>query len=377
MMNGRGALNCSIGHWHIFGTMLITLVVPVATYSQDSFQVAMDIDLFRAEFYFNSKQFPEGEAVLDHIREIAAAHRLELPASYDYLIARVLKHQGKFDDAVISLYRYLTNGRSPKVYYRAAQLLLHSMWGRTFVDCAEDYCPTMVIVPPGIFRMGSPESEEGRKMNEGPIHHVAIDWPMAVGIHEVSFLQWDECFKEASCEGHRPEQIKGRGAHPVINVSWNDTESFFDWLNEKLGLVGESSRYRLLGEAEWEYVARAGTADRFHFGDNIRRRDANYDGGVGSSSNNTILVFRKKPNAFKLHNVHGNVAEWTQDCWRENYDTGLVRGHPYDNDSCEYRVIRGGSWRHGDRALRSAARDKRSADERVESIGFRVARTLR
>lgn len=124
--------------------------------------------------------------------------------------------------------------------------------GDTFKDC--DVCPEMVVVPKGSFMMGSPEYEANRADNEGPQHLVTIDYELAVGKYEVTFAEWDTCVSAGECGGHRPDDSGwGRGSRPVINVSWDDAKAFVGWLNRRTG-----KSYRLLSEAEWEYVARGG-----------------------------------------------------------------------------------------------------------------------
>ena len=116
---------------------------------------------------------------------------------------------------------------------------------RRFRDCGE--CPEMIVVPPGSFTMGSPESEEGRDDDEGPRHRVTVGWPFAVGAYEVTFAEWDECVRDGGCGGHEPEDEGwGRGRRPVINVSWDDAVAYAEWLSEETGWT-----YRLLSEAEW------------------------------------------------------------------------------------------------------------------------------
>lgn len=144
--------------------------------------------------------------------------------------------------------------------------------GDLIQDCT--HCPELVVVPAGTFRMGSPGSESGRFSGEGPVHRVTIAEPFAVGVHEVTFEEWDACVLEGGCGRYRaPDEGWGRGRRPVVNVSWDDARSYVDWLS---GSTGEG--YRLLSESEWEYVARAGTGSPFHFGETISTEKANYDG---------------------------------------------------------------------------------------------------
>ena len=124
--------------------------------------------------------------------------------------------------------------------------------GTVFRDCFA--CPEMVVLPAGVFTMGSPDSEEGRSDAEGPTHSVMIESPLAVGVYEVTFTEWDACVRARGCGGYRPaDEGWGRERHPVINVSWEDAQSYVSWVSRE---TGES--YRLLSEAEWEYAARGG-----------------------------------------------------------------------------------------------------------------------
>ena len=235
--------------------------------------------------------------------------------------------------------------------------------GETFKDCAD--CPEMVVVPSGSFMMGSPESEEGRRDNEGPRHRVTIPAPFAVGRFEVTFSEWDACVSDSGCGGYRPEDEGwGRDLRPVINVDWNDAQRYVSWLSKKTG-----HGYRLLSEAEWEYVARAGTTTRYHWGDDYRS-DRVADGGK------TEPVGRYASNRFGLHDVHGNVWEWVEDCWNGSYAGAPADGRARVSSDCSGRVVRGGSWLANPRGLRAAFRIGGGAVLRVDFIGFRVVRTL-
>ena len=249
--------------------------------------------------------------------------------------------------------------------------------GARLRDC--EACPQLVVVPSGSFMMGSPDSEWGRFNNEGPQREVTITEPFAVGVYEVTFGEWDACVSEGGCNGYQPPgEGWGRGGRPVINVSWDDARAYVTWLSQRTG-----ERYRLLSESEWEYVARAGTMEPFHTGATISADQANYDssytygsGQKGRYRGRTVQVGTFSPNAFGLHEVHGNVWEWTQDCWNEDYTGAPTDSRAWETGECEQRVLRGGSWGDVPWLLRSADRGKNEPGMRDPKIGFRIARTL-
>lgn len=236
-------------------------------------------------------------------------------------------------------------------------------------DCEK--CPEMVLVPAGSFEMGAPLDEEGRRDGEGPVHTVAIPRPFAVGVYEVTFDEWDACAMEGGCRGRPNDRGWGRATRPVINVSWTDAKVYVGWLSQKTGQT-----YRLLSEAEWEYVARAGTREPFHFGDGLSPALANY-AVHGSHRRKTVAVGSYPANAFGLHDVHGNVWEWVEDCWHASYSAAPADGSAWTaGGDCGARVLRGGSWSNEPGVLRSAFRFHYSSEQRSGDFGFRVARSL-
>ena len=243
--------------------------------------------------------------------------------------------------------------------------------GETFRDCP--HCPEMAVVPAGSFMMGSPPSEGGRFADEGPVHRVAFAAPFAVGAFEVTFAEWDACVSAGGCGGYRPDDEGwGRGSRPVVNVSWDDAQSYVEWLSRSTG-----EDYRLLSESEWEYVARAGTSTRYWWGNDIGLARANCDGcGSQWDDRSTAPVGSFAANAFGLHDVHGNVWEWTGDCWNGRYEGAPSDGRAWEGGGCSNRVLRGGSWYSVPQLLRSALRYNNDAGLRYDSSGFRVARTL-
>ena len=152
----------------------------------------------------------------------------------------------------------------------------------------------------------------------------------------------------------------------MINVNWDDAKAYTAWLSRKTGHT-----YRLPSEAEWEYAARAGTTTRYHFGDSISSSQANYYGGKG-----TVPVGNYPSNAFGLHDVHGNVWEWVEDCWHESYAGAPSDTNVWKAGDCSRRVLRGGSWRDGPYYVRSASRRWLDIESRFDNFGFRIARTL-
>ncbi|TAN47572.1 MAG: hypothetical protein EPN21_17185 [Methylococcaceae bacterium] len=255
--------------------------------------------------------------------------------------------------------------------------------GSTIKDC--DVCPALVVIPSGEFTMGSPAGETGRSSNEGPQHTVRIGYRLAVGKYEVSFAEWDACAAEGACA--KPDDRGwGRGNRPVINVNWNEIrDKYLPWLNRKAHLNDKSpdQQYRLLSEAEWEYAARAGAATAFSFGDNINTDLANYDGNYsynggpkGQYRQQTLPVNSFAPNAWGLHNMHGNVLEWVQDCYKDSYQGAPNDGRPVEETGCSRRVLRGGSWVSFPGDLRSAFRGRDAPDDHDNLSGFRLARML-
>ncbi|MGB9365227.1 MAG: SUMF1/EgtB/PvdO family nonheme iron enzyme [Xanthobacteraceae bacterium] len=255
--------------------------------------------------------------------------------------------------------------------------------GKTFFrEC--DICPVMAVVPAGSNLIGSPSDESGRSNNEGPQQPVAFRVPFAVGRSEVSFEEYIACINEGGCPPGLPSDYGwGYGKQPAMQVSWNHAKAYVGWLSRKTG-----GKYRLLSEAEWEYAARgcARVCDStpFWFGTDISKARANYDTRIaylGSPKadrrGSTLPIDASEPNPFGLLHVHGNVAEWVEDCWQENLVGLPPDGTARTDGDCLRRVVRGGSWSDDPKALRSAARSWQVPEERRAQIGFRVARELK
>lgn len=236
--------------------------------------------------------------------------------------------------------------------------------GREFRDCPI-VCPEMVVVPAGGFLMGSPANEQDRSTDEGPQRKVTIAAPFAVGKYEVTFEEWDACVSAGGCS-HRPDDLGwGRGRRPVINVSWDDANTYTAWLSRNTG-----QHYRLLSEAEWEYVARAGTTSRYTFGDNIAENQARYH------HSQTAMVGSYPPNRFGVHDMHGNAMEWVSDYFHADYKGAPGDGSARQRGLLSMRMKRGGSWYVSPTVIRSATRFAGEPDERSSFNGFRVARQL-
>jgi formylglycine-generating enzyme required for sulfatase activity len=237
------------------------------------------------------------------------------------------------------------------------------------------FCPELVSIPAGEFIMGSPPSEAERQGNEAQVK-VTIRKPFLVGRFAVTFDEWDACVADGGCGGHHPRDRGGRGQRPVVNVSWEDAVAYTAWLSEKTGRA-----YRLPSDAEREFVTRAGTSTPFWWGDTISSAQANYNGtftyGPGEKSEyrrRTLPVASFEPNPWGLYQVHGNVFEWTADCWSEPVDSGARDESARTDGDCGRRVVRGGSFYNIPSWLRSARRHWFGASIRNGTIGFRVAR---
>lgn len=252
----------------------------------------------------------------------------------------------------------------------------------TFSDC--DTCPAMTVLSGGAFMMGSPVAERDRKTDEGPQREVQIQ-PFAVAKTEITFGQYAACQSEGAClhdpkADLRVDALWMLSDRPVMNVSAADAEVYIAWLNSKT----DGTPYRLLSEAEWEYAARAGTTTPFSTGDGISSEQANFNGqrsydrkpAGGPYLRMPTAVGSYAPNAFGLHDMHGNVAEWTADCYRSSYAGLPADGSAMSGEDKCSRAIRGGDFNKVPSYVRSAKRDSESAARRDDAIGFRVAKTL-
>jgi formylglycine-generating enzyme required for sulfatase activity len=239
--------------------------------------------------------------------------------------------------------------------------------GRTIRGCSD--CPEMVVVPAGKFMMGSVNANADEK----PVHDVTIPQPFAAGKYEVTFAEWEACVAGGGCLSNKSpgDAGWGKGRRPAINVSWNDAKEYVSWLSRKTG-----QSYRLLTEAEWEYAARARSASAYAWGDNIGTGNANCEGCGSQWDKQTAPVGSFAPNAFGLYDMHGNVWEWCEDNWHNDY-TGNppADGSVWRGDDSR-RVLRGGSWVNDPQFLRSANRFRLLPVARDNYVGFRVARTL-
>ena len=246
----------------------------------------------------------------------------------------------------------------------AAPTLIHE-------DLGNGIILEMTSIPAGEFIMGSPEYEESHENTESPQHQVKV-----ASFYMGTFLITQAQFR--AIMNASPSCMVGED-HPVECVSWNAVVEFCTLLSQKTG-----RNYRLPSEAEWEYVCRAGTKTSFHFGNAINTNLANYDGryiyrsgAKGEYRQTTTPVGTFSPNAFGLYDMHGNVWEWCQDIWHDDYIGAPIDGSAWEGGrSSIYRVLRGGSWYGYPWYCRSAARGRGKQGDWKLYYGFRVALTL-
>ena len=274
--------------------------------------------------------------------------------------------------------------------------------GSVFRDCAG--CPDMVVVPPGRFVMGTPDSDSERwsAEREGPQHAVDIPRAFALGRYEITRAQYGAFAAETgqalstgclqwvggawvnnpALDWRNPGFAQGED-EPVVCVPWRDAQAYVAWLAAKTGRP-----YRLSSEAEWEYAARAGTTTTRFWGDSID--DGCRYGNIGDRSMHreldlepwadcddgyarTAPVGRFLPNAFGLYDMLGNVWEWTADCWHEGYAGAPTDGSAWTGGDCLQRVNRGAGWNSHVRNVRVSNRGSYTPVP-YETVGFRIAR---
>ncbi len=219
---------------------------------------------------------------------------------------------------------------------------------------------TFVLIPRGDFIMGSPAGAQQRQSDERQ-HKVTITRRFYLQSTEVTQIQWK------SIMGNNPSEFKGDN-HPVENISWNDAKAFI----EKLNRSEDTDKYRLPTEAEWEYACRAGSPTGYSFGSSDLQASA-YAWYSSNSSKQTHPVAEKKPNAWGLYDMHGNVWEWCED-WYGDYPERHVTDPEGHRRGWWVRIFRGGAWCDDVRNIRSACRDGFEPGYKDYDVGFRVVR---
>jgi formylglycine-generating enzyme required for sulfatase activity len=244
----------------------------------------------------------------------------------------------------------------------------------SFKECLN--CPEMVVVPRGSFMMGTPADEPDRFKGEDPIHRVTFAKPFAVGRFTISFDEWDACLADGGCGRIKGDDKFGRGRLPAQGISFKAAKLYLAWLSKKVGRT-----YRLPSESEREYFTRAGTTTPFWFGSTVTAQDANYKASIpygngphGEDSKGPVVVDSYPPNPFGLYQVHGNVFEWTEDCFNKRYNEDTpTDGAPWLEGDCSKRMLRGGTWDWMANMLRAGYRESAIVDG---GYSFRVVRTL-
>ena len=274
--------------------------------------------------------------------------------------------------------------------------------GTAFRDCAD--CPEMIVIPPGKFEMGLADFRKARRPTEGPAREVSIPGTFAIGKTEVTWSQYARFVRETSrtggmgCDTYANKRFRPNPQaawnspgfpqtenDPVVCISWDDAKAYAEWLGVKTG-----HNYRLITEAEWEYVVRAGTQSERFWSENPADacRFANVADATGRGSLGLESVFDCRdrfagtapaasfqPNPFGVHDLFGNAEEWVLDCWSETYRNAPNSGIANTSGDCDRRVVRGGSWFNGVDAIRSTARAADETKARTSTRGFRIART--
>ncbi len=290
--------------------------------------------------------------------------------------------------------------------------------GQDFSDSYVDlggHGPTMVVIPTGSFMMGSPDSESGHQANESPLHKVRIERGLAVSRTEITVAQFREFVRNSGYvpdsvrlhganiyDGRRGAMVDASGAtwednyagrssggdHPVVNVSWNDAQAYVKWMSRHTGKT-----YRLLSEAEYEYVMRGGTDTPYWWGSGSPRHEVENLAGARDRSplrrswTHAFPGYRDgywgdapaghfQANPFGLYDIDGNVSEWVEDCWHDNYIRAPLDGSAWVNPGCSLRMVRGASWGSSPAQARSAFRIAAEPQTRSGRVGFRIARQL-
>ncbi len=258
---------------------------------------------------------------------------------------------------------FMKPGDHPEFSYRHREINARHLQDRLSDG---SYGPLLIVLPEGEYLRGDSEGDDDEKP---PVRIKTGHF--AMGVYEVTFDEYDFFCKQTRCASPS-DQAWGRGNRPVVNVSWEDAVAYCRWLSDKTGQT-----YRLPSDGEWEYAARANTASRYWWGDEVGLARANCE-GCGSlwDGEKTAPVGRFPANAFGLHDTAGNVFEWVADCYHNTFEHAPVDGSALDKPGCGKRVIRGGAWSFPPKEIRSANRWRDFPTRRSDDTGFRVLREI-
>lgn len=263
----------------------------------------------------------------------------------------------------------------------------HGAARASFRDCAE--CPDMLPIPPGVYVMGVQHPRREVWLNRlfgAPMaarRYARIARAFAIGRTEVTFAQWEACVTDGGCGGYIPaDEGWGRGQRPVIHVSWVDAQLYVRWLSQKTGHA-----YRLPSEAEWEYAARTGLSSPYAWGRQPSHNWANYGADPHELCPPCYVVRRGRdrffytapvasfpPNRWGLYDMHGNVYEWTADCWAYPLRYEQVGQDAVTEGDCGLHPKKGGAFYSDAHRIGAHYRAYSPSNLRGRNTGFRVAR---
>ncbi|WP_297919960.1 SUMF1/EgtB/PvdO family nonheme iron enzyme [Metallibacterium sp.] len=351
------------------------------------------------------------QARREHARALVARADAALQAHAPQLAQQLAAQARLMDSTLPELANYAVHLRDTRLYdgYRPGQVFADN-----FIDRAGS-APTMVVIPAGTFMMGSRPGRPGFRSDQAPAHTVTFSKGFALARSEISVAQFRAFVRatgyvtDAERDGGAMvyDELSGRmrmdpsanwrdgyngqpaaGDLPVINISWSDAEAYCDWLSK-----ATDKDYRLPSEAEYEYAERGGTTTPYWWGyGSPKQRVENLAGSLDRSPkgrhwDNSFRDYGDGywgpapvrsflPNPYGLFDIDGNVSEWTEDCWHDNYVRAPDNGSTWVNPGCQNRVVRGGSWASTPDQALSAWRMDVPADLRSARIGFRVMRSL-
>ena len=343
----------------IFIVVLLGVFTIVA--AELSSEIMADKYQFQVKQLLAQKNYGNALYMMNKIIALKKERNYPLSNEFYFEYARIAFSAGLIQTTIDMVNKYLaTAGKNGGSYKKALALLVKAEM--MFPG------PKMVVIPTGRFRMGCVLGGACDD-DEKPVQEVKVG-SFALSKYEVTFEEYDRFTDATGRQRVSDDKDWGRERRPVINVSWDDAVAYTQWLSFKTG-----KGYRLPSEAEWEYAARAGMETVYSWGDKIGHNRANCNScGSQWGGKETAPVGSFSANSWGLHDMHGNVREWVQDCWKDNYKEPPVDGYARESKDCGQHVVRGGSWSSNQSDLRSANRDTLNSVKRDSLTGFRVVR---